>query len=77
MRQYTEARARADTHAREAKDAEMAAGKLERALPKLRAEVDAAEARAGDLRARLGELEAAARPSAEDDKVRRCRLTSG
>jgi len=37
--------------------------KLERTLPKLRAEVAAAQARAADLKGRLGELEAAAKTS--------------
>jgi|AntAceMinimDraft_12_1070368.scaffolds.fasta_scaffold18138_3 structural maintenance of chromosome 4 len=39
---------------------------MERAIPKLRAEVAAAKERAVDLRGRLGELDAAAKTSKED-----------
>ena len=61
-----EARAAATAARKEAKEAETAVAKMERQLPKLRADVAAAEERAGDLSSRLADLEAAAATSEED-----------
>jgi structural maintenance of chromosome 4 len=63
---YEEARGAANSAGKDAKEAEAAVAKMERSLPKLRAEVAAAQERAADLKGRLGELEVAAKTSKED-----------
>ena len=63
---FEEARSAAVAAGKEAKEAEAAVAKMERALPKLRAEVKAAEERAADLESRLADLADAARETKED-----------
>jgi len=63
---YERSRELALTSLQEARDAEAAVNKIERALPKLKAEYEAAEAKAADLSGRLGELEAAHAASKND-----------
>ena len=61
-----EARAAATAAMKEAKEAETTVAKMERQLPKLRADVAAAEERVADLSSRLADLESAAAVSEED-----------
>ena len=63
---YERCRKQALTSLQEARDAEAAVSKIERTLPKLQAELDAAESKATDLSNRLGELEAAHEASKDD-----------
>ena len=62
----SEARAAATAAAKEAKEAETALTKMERTLPKLKADVAAATERAADLRARFAQLESDVTFSSED-----------
>jgi len=61
-----EARAVATSAMKEAKEAETAVAKIERSLPKSRADLKAAEERAADLKSRLAALEADSKSSEED-----------